>query len=445
MLVMLIILGCSFLFLCLTLIHRFLSPGSKVYTLTVILIFFLAVEWAMAQDGTIRQAFQALEAVALVILAIYAFCNRGAIPTQYGRVMGYVLTALIFFNFAACITAYDSIEVFVWSTYDTCKYFAVLFAVMAMGLKKDDLRSFCVLVALLITICFALSLVQFLGVEELYNPFLGKYEIRYRSGAYRAIGFFPYPIELGNWAAMMFAFVYGVNRGAVKSRAMSVVCILCVLMTAFSGTRTSIAVVIAVYVFTNLHSFKNFGKAVLIGLVMALCLSSFMPWGEILTRLNLDISEDLPRQYYLIKGLEVWSDYPLFGIGYGTYGASRYRSMTQDYIFNAYGIHQYDSANLASTDSFLSEVIPEYGLVGLSVIGVLIFSLVKAAKASRQASIMCTPALIAGAMLAANSSSVFSSPHIGFLFWLVAGLLFSVSAALPSPLPDSPAERDGRH
>lgn len=442
--VMLPVAGGSFLLLCVVLFQRMLSPSRKAYSLILAIVLLLLAEWATAQGGLIRQVFLFMEALALLCFAVYAFINRAKMPTRYSRIAGFVLVGLVFSNLVACLTTYGSIEVFIWSIYDTCKYFSILFAVMAMGLKKSDLKSLCVFISFLVVVCFGISLAQFLGIEELYDPFRGQYEIRTRSGAYRAIGFFPYPIELGNWAAVMFALVYGINRSSFHLRGLSVICALCVLMTVFSGTRTSMAAVIAVYALANLHSFKTFGKAALIAIAAILCLSTFMPWEEMLTRLNIDMSEDLPRQYYFSKGLEVWLDYPLFGIGYGTYGATRYREMTQDYIFNAYNIHRYDSANLASTNSFLSEVIPEFGIAGILMIAVLVFLIVKAVRFSKSAALMCTPALIAGAVLAVNSSTVFSSPHIGFVFWMVVGLLFSFSSLSSSDVADAAARKCGR-
>ena len=185
--------------------------------------------------------------------------------------------------------------------------------------------------------------------------------------------------------------------------------------------------ILVVYLLSNLGTFGKWAKVATVVFAATVCLASFLPVDEILSRLSLDATADLPRQYYFLKGLEVWTGYPLFGIGYGTFGATRYRDLTHDYIFNNYNVHKFDYAGLASTDSFVSEVIPEYGIVGIALLLVIVCIVLKAMRTNGAYAKATSPLLVASLVLAFNSSTAFTSAHVGFYFWLALGLMFSSS------------------
>ena len=225
---------------------------------------------------------------------------------------------------------------------------------------------------------------------------------------------------------MVFALIYGVNKAYFKSKGFNCICSLCLLIAAFSGTRTALIAIFVVYVLSNTESFKEISKVIVVVFVTFVCLASFLPLGDILSRLSLDVSTELPRQYYFAKGLEVWAGHPLFGIGFGTFGTLRYRDLTQDYIFDSYDIHKFDFAGLTSTDSFFSEVIPEFGLVGIAVLLFFVYVVLKSMKENKPYAGAISPTLIAALVLAVNSSTAFTSPHVGFYFWFALGLMFSL-------------------
>lgn len=420
-----LILGISAALFVTVLFHAFLEPSGKAYCLISVMSLFLAVEWASAQTSNIRALFMVAELLAVLILALYSLLNKNNIDRRNGHVLFCLLGGLVACNFLACIATYGDFFIFLWSTYDSCKYFAVAFALMAMNLSRKDIKAVVAFISLLILVCFLISACQFAGLESLFDPFRGRYGIVIRSGSYRAIGFFPYPIELGNWATMMFALVYGFNRAYFKSKVLDCISFLCLLTAAFSGTRTALIAILIVYVLSNFGSFKKGAKIAVVVFAAIGCIASFLPLDEIISRLSLDVTTELPRQYYFVKGLEVWSGHPLFGIGFGTFGAMRYRDLTQDYIFNFYNIHKFDSAGLASTDSFYSEVIPEYGIIGIFLLLTLAYMGFCAIRKKGSNAKAAFPVLLAALVLAINSSTAFTSAHVGFYFWLALGLLFS--------------------
>ena len=193
--VLLSILGISCFFLVAMLFQRFLRPSGKVYAFSLIALVFLATEWASAQAHFVRIAFMIIEFAVVLLLAIYAVANKRKINRRYGRVLTYVLLGLVLCNLISCLATYGDMLIFAWSTYDSCKYFTVAYALMAMDFNRSDLKAMLVFLSILVLVCFAISFGQFVGIGALFHSFRGRYDIVIRSGSFRAIGFFPYPMR----------------------------------------------------------------------------------------------------------------------------------------------------------------------------------------------------------------------------------------------------------
>ena len=255
----------------------------------------------------------------------------------------------------------------------------------------------------------------------------GRYKIVSRIGSFRAIGMFPYGIELGNYSAILFALYHNFGKIVQENKRKYIIIEACLAVCAIvSGTRISIAIILITLLLSNVSSVKGWIRTVFIILAVLLAASNLIDVEDMISRTKWDISIELPRSYYFAKGIEIWKDHPIFGIGYNTYGSMKYRERTNDIIFNTYKAHAFDYAQLATTDSFAAELIPEFGLAGILTIGVYAAYIMKYYRKKRREHGFYRVfffVLIAVLLMSYNSSTALISAHIGSWFWISCAML----------------------
>lgn len=126
------------------------------------------------------------------------------------------------------------------------------------------------------------------------------------------------------------------------------------------------------------------------------------------------------------KGIEIWADNPFFGIGFNTYGSAKYRKRTNDIIFDTYDIHKFDYANLATTDSFIVELLPEFGVFGILIIllyGKYIIKNYRKKQSNVKFFSIYKYIIISITIMSINTSTAYINAHIGSWFWIACGML----------------------
>lgn len=368
------------------------------------------------------------EIILLLYLLYYSFRHVCKKNIKQFKITTIVLSSFIVLNFIATMTTYNNFIVFLFSTYDSCKYFALIYYMLAIHISKNEfieLLNLLTGVVIMQTIC---AVCQYFGSDFFFDAFRGKYKIVSRSGNFRSIGMFPYGIELGNYSCILFALYYNFSK-LLKNRGFYRVIEICLVICVFiSGTRTSMAILAFIFIMSNINNLKNFIRTLLIIGFVTLIGISFVNLDEIIARTKLDLSIELPRTYYMKKGIEVWKDHPLFGIGYTTFASAKYRESTNDIIFDQYDAHKFDYANLQTSDSFMVELIPEYGVFGIMLIilyGRNIWIYYRKKQLNKEAYKCFVLVILSICMMSYNTSSSIFSSHIGSWFWITCGILLS--------------------
>jgi|GEM_PF-5261489 len=394
-----------------------------------IMLFFWYQEFSSAQENrALRYVSYALEIVLMIYLFFYALKHRKRINRKQFKITTIVFILLLGIDFIGTISAYRNPVIFFLSAYDSCKYFILIYYILSLQPSEYDIGKLLQLLSGVVIVNTFCALLQFSGIAMFFDFFRGKYNIVKRFGSYRAIGIFPHGIELGNYSSVLFAIYYNYSKLVGRNRKpffyFTEICLICCVIT--SGTRIAMANVIIILIVSNLQNIKSFIQTVLIILMFLLVGISCMNLSRIVIRTKMDIDTELPRNYYMAKGIDVWRDYPLFGIGYATYGSDKYRTRTNDIVFNKYNAHAFDYAKLSTTDSFFAEVLPEFGVIGIVTwlfYGFFIFFHYKKKNKERSFYFTFLCCILSIFIMAINTSTAFISPHIGTWFWISCGML----------------------
>lgn len=395
--------------------------------LIILLLFFWFQEFTSAQENNALRIFvYGLEIIILGYLALHSFLNRRNSNRPQMKTTFFTLIALVVFNLLGCMLTYNNILIFLYSTYDSCKYFILIFYILSINPKKEDFKSFLDLLSVIVFMNTITALFQFMGQTWMFDIFRGRYKIVSRIGSFRAIGMFPYGIELGNYSAILFALYYNFGKTAKESRKKYIIVEACLFLCAIiSGTRISMAIILIIVLISNISNVKGWIKTGFIVLAVLLAASNLIDIEDMIGRTKWDISIELPRTYYFTKGMEIWKDHPIFGIGYNTYGSMKYRERTGDIIFNTYNAHAFDYAQLATTDSFVAEIIPEFGLAGITVICIFAYYVFNNYRKKKEHEFyrVFFIALFSILLMSYNTSTALISAHIGSWFWIFSAML----------------------
>lgn len=397
--------------------------------LFLLMLFFWFQEFSSAQEHIVLRFFvYTAEIIIISSLFLYSIKHQKRINRNHFIITLMAFGFLIIVNFVGNIVTYKSITIFLLSMYDSCKYFSLIFYILAIQPSREDFKKLLELMSALVIINTIVAVLQFLGVTELFDIFRGKYKIVTRVGSFRAIGMFPYGIELGNYSSVLFALYYNFSRNIFKEERKKylIIQIFLVICIIASGTRTAMFNIAVIYILSNIKSIRGWLKTVLVIFIVIIIGSNFIDFKEIISRTKWDISIELPRTYYFKKGIEIWKDHPFFGIGFNTYASSKYRDRTGDIIFDTYDAHGFDYANLATSDSFMSEIIPEFGIFGIMIIvlfGLYIYKQYKKKIVYKDFYSMFLISIVSIGIMAINTSTPFINSHIGSWFWISCGML----------------------
>lgn len=428
--VMLILLGLGLFVLLDLFLNKALKFKTELRILFYLLILFLILE-SIYSGVTSNIQKLSLFVEAAIMFSIVGFSlikNKNNFFTKEFKILTIILIGLISCNFISTMLVYQSYNIFISSIFNYCKYFSLIYFIMLSKIDKKDILKLLSIFSVVVIACTIISFFQYFGNIQFFNLFRGRFDIVIRNGSYRSIGFFTYPIELGNYSAVFFCLYYYLNKYIYKTTWFYIVSFLLVVNIVLSGTRIALIAIILVFIFSNLKSIRQILFATVILIVAFLMLNCIINIQQVITDTSKEYIGLTPRQYYIEKGIDVWKDNPLFGIGFGTYGSMPYRLKTGDLIFNKYKLHEFDSANLMSTDSFVSEVMPEFGIFGMLLLflfGRLIYTRYKILDKQDNSNRAYIYVFLTVCILSFNSSSVFFSPHVGTLFWISMGMILN--------------------
>lgn len=396
--------------------------------LFLIMLFFWFQEFTSAQENTVlRYVVYALEIFLIIYLLMYSLGHIKYMNIQQAKITTIALCSFLAFNFLGVLITYDNPILFFYSAYDSCKYFVLIYYILAIRMSKGEIQDLLELIAGIVIMNTFCAVMQFVGNEFFFDAFRGRFKIVTRMGSFRSIGMFPYGIELGNYSCVLFAVYYNYSKLIQKEKRIFYllieICLLICIIT--SGTRTSMANVAFLYVVANISNVRRWMKTFLVIISVLIIGSNFINIEDVIARTKWDVSIELPRTYYMRKGLEIWKDHPFFGIGYNMYGSLKYRERTNDVIFDTYDAHKFDYANLATTDSFAVELIPEYGIMGILTIiwyGYFIYKCYRR-KINRQYYKIFIMVILSITIMSINTATSYINPHIGTWFWIACGFL----------------------
>ncbi|MCB2295314.1 oligosaccharide repeat unit polymerase [Clostridium algoriphilum] len=422
--------ACLFVFVDILLRKRF-EFKIELRIIFYLLISFVVLEFILQQNDTwitTQTRASIVEIMILFFLIGFALIKNENWFTKEFKIITLILIGFIFCNFISTMQHYHSLKIFITSTLDYCKYFGLIYFIMLSKVDEDDILKLLKVFSLFIIVCTILSFLQLLGNIQLFDLFRGRFDIVSRNGNYRSIGFFPYPIELGNYAAILFCLYYYLNKYIYKNIWFYFISLLLVINVVLSGTRIALVALILVFIFSNLKSVRQILSTAIIIVVASLVLNNFMNIQQMINDTKQEYVGMTPREYYILNGINVWKDNPLVGIGFGTYGSMKYRMITGDKIFNEYKLHAFDFAKLQTTDTFVAEILPEFGTLGIVLLflfGGLFYSRYKIIEKYNKGNRAYVYVFFTICILSLNSSSVFFSSHIGTFFWISMGMILN--------------------
>lgn len=146
------------------------------------------------------------------------------------------------------------------------------------------------------------------------------------------------------------------------------------------------------------------------------------PWLRFLSVLPLDSV----RQYLIGSGLIMFVDHPIIGIGFGTFSQS---------LLGPYAGLVPPGIDDTASHTSLVTVMAETGLLGLAIVLVIVFSIVRSTwqattRSTSERALVLAPAigLIVILLTSQLSGRLFEEPYL----WLFLGLAFSAQAGLDS-------------
>jgi hypothetical protein len=298
--------------------------------------------------------------------------------------------------------------------------FTLLALAISVAQIKERDRTLCeTWAAWLVVAISALAIIQF-ATGSFAEFFRGSYPPSIRGGVTRATGVFPWPNELALFMGAWF-FVFYVQRD--KSRLYRLAALSAFAAIAVTVTRWTLAAVVGLAILHEVSIRKT--RSVLLVLAGA-ALALWALSGAILPGLSDDLSDNLagtaPRGMFFVKGLSVWSDAPVFGVGYGRYGSSWAEDIEGTSLLHSYGVSTTES--LATTDSFAAAVLPEFGVAGLLVLVIYFTKIASGArKLWHRPEVRAYGMVVAyGLLSTVNSAHVLYAPHT-MVIWIAIGFL----------------------
>lgn len=422
------------LFLCFDfMLYKLAKARLEIRMVFYLLLLFIVLEQAAGLDESQNQLKSLLNNIQKLglLAALFITVVKNKLPSvKEVRIFTALAVSFIAINFISTMTTYYDFKIFISTTLDYCKYFTLVFIILYSRFDDKDILKLLKLYSPIIIIGFILALLQFMGIERFFDMFRGIYNIQIRSGIYRSIGFFPYPIEFANYSCVLFCLYYYLNKYKYNNKFLFFISIILVLNILLTGTRVTLLALIATLILNSFKSIKQALKISFFLLILVIIMNSFFNLKEMISDTKTEYSSSTlsPREYYITKGFDVFADYPVFGIGFNTYGTRYYRDITGDMIFNKYDVHAFDWFKLSTTDTFVAQILPEFGSIGVILIilsCIFVYRRYRYLNKIDMSNRAYFYIIISCLILSLNSSQVLFNPHVGSLFWISVGMILS--------------------
>ncbi|PHF94240.1 O-antigen ligase family protein [Bacillus wiedmannii] len=422
------------LFLCFDFVlYKLVKVRLEIRMVFYLLLLFIALEQTAGLDESQNQLKSLLNNIQKIglLAALFITVVKNRLPAvKEVRIFTVLAVSFITINFISTMTTYHDFKIFISTTLDYCKYFTLVFIILYSRFDDKDILKLLKLYSPIIIIGFIIALLQFMGIERFFDMFRGIYNIQIRSGIYRSIGFFPYPIEFANYSCVLFCLYYYLNKYKYNNKFLLFISIILVLNILLTGTRVTLLALIATLILNSFKSIKQALKISFFLLILVIIMNSFFNLKEMISDTKMEYSSSTlsPREYYITKGFDVFADYPVFGIGFNTYGTRYYRDITGDMIFNKYDVHAFDWFKLSTTDTFVAQILPEFGSIGVILIilsCIFVYRRYRYLNKIDMSNRAYFYIIISCLILSLNSSQVLFNPHVGSLFWISVGMILS--------------------
>jgi len=285
-------------------------------------------------------------------------------------------------------------------------------------LSKEGMKVLLGCVAIAAIGSAVISVVQ-VSTGALVDVFQGSFPQAVRGPWQRALGFFPWPIELALFSGIAFFALSAQRERSQLFRVGAFACVVCVVL---SITRWAILILLLLWLF-DLALSRSL-RGILVGLSFAgfaVALLAGIAFELVQADLPTYLSGAAPRSVYLLMGLRIWSDHPLIGVGFARYGAQWASVLEGSSLMSAYGIGSFNLVN--TTDTFLAQILPELGLVGASALVMYYWAAIRGLFSRRRELPELTGYALAVCFAVLGvviSSSVLYSSHT-MLYWILIG------------------------
>ncbi len=421
---------CFFILLDFTL-RNIIKARIELRLLYYLLLLFIFVKYVTGLDDThnsIKSIVKTMHYGALVMVLLFVMIKNKLPKNMEIIKLTLIVFGFLLVNFISTFLTYNDLSIFIKSSLDYCKYFLLIFIVIFSRFDETDILKLLKIIMPIVVVGWLLAVFQFLGVEKFFDFFRGTYDIVERNGFYRSIGFFPHAIEFANFSAVLFCIYYFLYKYKYKLKWQLFTSVILFLNVILSGTRVTLLVLVFLLFFDNRRYLLKQFKAFYFLIFAVLISSIFIDIKSYIMLMVNQYSGTSPREYYIFKGIDVWKDNILFGIGFNTYGTWSYREATNDLIYNKYNIHNFDYFNLKTTDTFVAQLLPEFGLIGILLIVVFtifIYNrynyLLKINNNNKAYGYVILTCLL----LTLNSSFILFDSHVGSFFWISIGLIIN--------------------
>lgn len=394
------------------------------YVVATMVIFGLLIGTSASHvNAGLTNRLRLGEVVILIVAALAAASMRRR-PVPLALVVTPLLLAMV--DVAAFVDIGFSRVVLTSGLNIYLHYFLLAVFVYYSSFDEREMRGILVMMGSIILVVTVLAVIQF-ATGALLAPFIGEgYFAVYRAGFSRAIGPFTWPNELANFAGVWFFLFYCRAGRAGRGLFYSIVCGALAVIVLVTATRTVLACIVVLIFFIEIRRLSSRRRltvsAVLITIVAILAVTSL---SEAVHGASSTLAKST-RGYYLLHGATVFEHNPIVGVGFGRYYTDW--AVTNDpgrpSVLDQYGIPKIDS-RVATTDSFLASLMPEFGLVGAGILLAFFGLLAWGGGRWRQAArtthgyLWC---LLFVALNTAGSSSAVYAPHT-LALWIAVGML----------------------
>lgn len=421
---------CLFIFMDFAL-KNFAKARVELRIVYYLLILFIVIEQSYGLDNSydyIKSLLGDIQKISLLFALVFVILKNKVSGTREIKTLTFIMIGFITLNLVSTMLNYQSINIFINSTLDYCKYFTLIYIMILSKFNDEEILKLLKLYSPFIVVGTFFAVFQFMGVEKFFDLFRGTYDIQIRSSFNRAIGFFPHPIEFGNYSCVLFCLYYFLNKYKYKNKWLAFISILLFMNVLLTFTRVALVALILILILNSMKSVLQAIRTFFVLFVLLIILNNFIDLQGIIDDTKTEYSGMSPREYYILKGIEVWKHYPLLGIGFNTYGTKYYRELTGDKIFNQFNIHGFDRMNLSTTDTFLAQILPEFGAIGILLIMlfcIFIYRRYKYLNKIDKSNKAYIYVIISCLLLSLNSSSVLFNPHVGAFFWISIGMIIN--------------------